>query len=74
VAGNKQGLPGIRCPVCGLRFTAVVDDHGATIKYAMDEWHQRCPSAALDSPSLCPNLERRFEPVLPILGLPSTVH
>jgi hypothetical protein len=55
MAGTQPTVPGVTCPICGLRFTAVVDDHGMTIPYVMEEWQQRCPSATLDSPSLCPS-------------------
>jgi hypothetical protein len=64
MTGNQPAIPGITCPICGLRFTVAVDDDDMTIMYVMEEWQQRCPSATLGSPSLCPSFSRGVEPVL----------
>jgi hypothetical protein len=70
MAGNQPAVPGITCPICGLRFTAVVGDYGMTIKYVMEEWLQRCPSGALGSPSLCPSFSQRYGSVLSVFASP----
>ena len=40
MTGNRPVVPSVTCPICGLRFPAVVDDYGMTIKYVMEEWQQ----------------------------------
>ena len=49
-------------------------EYGVTIKYAIEEWRRRCPSAELETPSLCPNFLQRFYPLLSPNVAPSAVH
>ncbi len=52
------------CAICGLRVTVIAGDHGVATTYAMGEWQQRCRSAHLETPSLCPGFLRQIAPVL----------
>jgi hypothetical protein len=64
----------VTCPICGLRLAAVADDRGVIIQYAIEEWHRRCSSAELDTPSLCPNFLQSFYTLLSPYVSPPAVH
>ncbi len=64
----------VTCPICGLRISAVVDARGVTIKYAIEDWHQRCQSPEFEYPSLCPSFLQRLQPLSSAHPFPSVVH
>jgi hypothetical protein len=44
------------CPICGLPFTVLHTDDGATIEYDVAEWTRLCRHPDSDGPLVCPSL------------------
>jgi hypothetical protein len=42
------------CPTCGLDLRGIAGKDGLTIDYDIADWQQRCASAKLGTPCVCP--------------------
>ena len=74
MAGDRPSESTVTCPICGLRISAVVDDRGVTIEYAIGDWHQRCQSPEFQCPSLCPGFLQLLQPLSSAHASPAVVH
>ena len=52
------------CPSCGLDLRGFAGKDGLTIAYDIAQWQQRCASAKLGTPCVCPEFRPQLWPML----------